>query len=147
MSDLIPTKVLLNKEEKIIEVPKMSFLCHQQDIRVNVPDFLEINSRKTIRHMEEMKQDVWKEISKSILFQELFYTVFEKEIHDLPETIEELNEKDYGVIHVCGLIILSCEAIFNKSTKLFFRTPEDHLHPKQQQKLVDMLNKLQLLSN
>lgn len=139
----------VNGQPTTIDRPP-SFLCivHQQDLRVDVPEFVEINSRKTIDCMEKMNQRQWEHISTGQLFQALFNEVFHKDDSNtipIPATIAELNQKDFGVIHVAGMIVLGCEALFTGNTKIFFRTPEDHMHPKAQRRLTSMLQMMQNL--
>ena len=146
MSDTIPTRIVVNGQEMTIDAaPRFTVLVHQQGIRVNVPDFVEINGRNTIDCMEKMSQLAWKHISTGQLFQILFREIFPEEDGDvpIPATIAELNAGDFGVIHASGMITLGCEALFEGKTKLFFRTPEDHLHPKAERRIVSMFKKMQ----
>lgn len=141
MDELIQTPVTINNKQEVLEIPRFTLLVHQQGIRVDVPDFVEINSRKTIDCMEKMNQKQWEHISTGQLFQILFRECFTEEIQ-IPKTIQELNAGDYGVTHVSGMIVLACEAIFEKKTKIFFRTPEDHLHPKVEQRIMGMFKRM-----
>lgn len=43
------------------------------------------------------------------------------------------------------MIVLGCEALFEGKTKLFFRTPEDNLHPKAERRIVSMFQEMQRL--
>lgn len=143
--ETIPTKIVVNGEDMILDAaPRLTVIVHQQGIRVNVPDFVEINSRNTIDCMEKMNQKAWTHISTGELFKTLFFTIFPAEDGDvqIPETIEQLNNSDYGIIHASGIIVLGCEAIFEGKYKLFLRTPEDHLHPKAERRLINMINKM-----
>lgn len=135
------TKIIVNKENITVDVPEFSALVHQPGIRVDVPDFFEINSRNTIDCMEKMSQKAWIHISTGEIFQHLFKMVL-PEI-EIPSTIEELNNSDYGTIHICGIIVLCCESMFAGQKKVFFRNPENHLHPKTEQLLVGMLKEIQ----
>jgi hypothetical protein len=149
--DTIPTKIIVNGEEMNLDAaPGFTCIVHQPGIRVNVPEFVEINGRNTIDCMEKMSQKAWVHISTGQLFQILFNEVFGENDYDkvqvqIPDTIEKLNAGDFGVIHVCGMIVLACEAIFEGKTKIFFRTPEDHLHPKSERRIVSMFRKMQEL--
>lgn len=140
-----PTTIVVSGEEMTIDIPKFTCLVHQQGIRVNVPGFVEINSRNTIECMEKMTQKAWVHISTGELFQILFREIFPDQSVAIPATIKELIEGDFGVVHVAGMIVLGCESLFSGNTKLFFRTPEDHLHPASEQRLVSMLQKMQNL--
>ena len=152
MSEL--TKLVVNGDEVFVETQPFTVIVHQQGIRVNVPEFVEINSRNTISCMENMTQKAWEHISTGELFKtawehistgELFKTLFYKVFPPedghiaIPVTIEELNNGDFGVIHMAGLIVQSCEAIFDGKTKIFFRNPENHLHPKAERSIVSMM--------
>jgi hypothetical protein len=133
---------------KINDAPEFLCVVHQQDLRVDVPGYIEINSRKTIDCMEKMNQKQWEHISTGQLFKALFDEVFHKDDQNsipIPQTIEQLNKSDFGIIHVAGMIVLGCEALFEGNTKLFFRTPEDHLHPKTERRIVSMLRMMQNL--
>lgn len=143
MADVIPTKIVVNGEDMIIDAaPRLTALVHQQGIRVDVPDFLEVNGRNTIDCMEKMSQQAWTHISTGELFQHLFRLVFDEEEVPIPETIEALNKGDYGVIHIAGMIVLCCEAMFEGKYKIFLRTPESHLHPKSERRIMQMIRKI-----
>lgn len=146
--DTIPTKIVVNGQDMIIDAaPRLTVIVHQQGSRVNVPEFVEINGRNTIDCMEKMSQQAWIHISTGELFKILFATIFPPEDGEItiPKTIEELNNSDFGIIHASGLIVLGCEALFEGKYKLFFRTPEDHLHPKAERRLVSMIMKMREL--
>ncbi len=143
--ETIPTRLIVNGEEMVIDAaPRFTCLVHQQGIRVDVPEAVEINSRNTIDCMAKMSQRAWEHISTGQLFQVLFREIFPDKIPviPIPTTIEELNKGDFGVIHVAGMITLGCEAIFEGKKKIFYRTPEDHLHPKAERHIVVMLMKM-----
>jgi len=148
----IPTTILVNGEEMVLDVaprlldvaPRLTALIHQPGIRIDVPQFVEINGRNTIDCMEKMSQQAWVHISTGELFQYLFRVAFPPEDGDvpIPATIEQLNKGDFGIIHIAGMIVLACEAIFEGKYKIFFRTPEDHLHPKTERRVIGMMMKL-----
>lgn len=141
----IPTTILANGEEMILDAaPRLTVLVHQPGIRVDVPQFVEINGRNTLDCMEKMSQQAWVHISTGELFQHLFREAFPPEDGDvpIPATIEQLNKGDFGVIHISGMIVLACEAIFEGKYKIFLRTPEDHLHPKTERRVIGMMMKL-----
>ena len=147
--ETIPTKIIVNGEEMVIDAaPRFTCLVHQQGIRVDVPEFVEINSRTTIDVMSKMSQRAWEHISTGELFQHLFKKVFPEEDGNvpIPATIDGLNKGDYGVIHVAGMIVQGCEAIFEGKTKLFFRNPEDTLHPKAERRIVEMFKDMAALA-
>lgn len=147
--DTIPTKLIVNGEEMVIDAaPRFTCLVHQQGIRVDVPEFVEINSRTTIDCMSKMSQKAWQHISTGELFQHLFRKVFREEDNNavpIPATIDELNKGDFGVIHVAGMIVQACEAFFEGKTKIFFRNPEDTLHPKAERTIVSMFMEMHKL--
>ena len=145
MTETIPTRIIVNGQEMTIDAaPRFTCIVHQQGIRVNIPEFVEINSRNTIDCMEKMNQRAWVHISTGQLFQILFREIFPEEDGpvDIPLTIEELNAGDFGVVHACGMIVLACEAYFEGKTKIFFRNPEDNLHPKVERRIVGMFMKM-----
>jgi hypothetical protein len=142
--ELTPTLLVVNQENMTVDLPKFTCLIHQQGIRVDVPDFVEINSRTTLDCMSKMSQRAWEHISTGELFRHLFYQLFTEEI-PIPQTIDELNKGDFGVIHGAGMIVQGCEALFMKKNKIFFRNPENHLHPKSERNLVSMLKEMQRL--
>lgn len=143
----IKTPLVVNGKPMEISAQPFTVMVHQQGIRIDVPDAVEITSRKTIECMEKMSQKAWVHISTGQLFKILFDELFPAEdgIVPIPKTIEELNKGDFGVTHAAGMIVLGCEAMFAGKKKLFFRTPEDNLHPKAQRRLVSMLKKMQQL--
>ena len=146
--DTIPTRLIVNGQEMTIDAaPRFTCIVHQQGIRVNVPEFVEINSRNTIDCMEKMSQRAWVHISTGQLFQILFREIFPEEDGNvvIPATIEELNAGDFGVVHASGMIVLACEAMFDGKTKIFFRNPEDNLHPKAERRIVSMFMKMREL--
>lgn len=154
MADTIPTKLIVNGEEMILDAhPTMTVLVHPNGVRVDAPEFVEINSRKTIECMEKMNQHQWQHISTGELFQILFRELFPIEDDsvrghatiEIPASIEKLKGGDFGVMHGAGMIVLACEAMFAGKTKLFFRTPEDHLHPATERRIASMFKKMQQL--
>ena len=140
--------LLVNGEVKQIdEGERLTCLIHQQGIRIEVPESIEINGRNTVDCMEKMDQKKWEWISTGPLFKELFAIAFpEDNKQEIPKTIEGLNKIDFGVIHVCGLIVLACEAIFAGKTKIFFRNPEHHLHPKTERCIMNVIYKIRELA-
>lgn len=144
------TKIIVDGEETTINIPKLTILVHQQNMRVDVPESVEINSRKTIDCMEKMNQQQWEHISTGEIFQYFFHILFPKGEEysvEVPVRLCDLLKMDFGVIHCAGMIILACNAIFEGNKKIFFRTPEDHLHPSVQINVVNMLQELQKLGN
>lgn len=142
MAEVIPTRIVVNGEEMTIDAAqRLTVLVHQQGIRVDVPEFVEINGRNTLECMEKMSQRAWEHISTGELFQHLFRMVFPPEDGDvaIPATIEQLNRGDFGVTHIAGMIVLGCEAMFEGKYKIFLRTPEDHLHPKAERRVMSMV--------
>lgn len=142
------TIVLSNGEPvELGETGPLTAILHGNDIRVESPYYFEINGRNTLKCMEEMSQRAWVHISTGSIFQHLFNKAFVDcpEVK-IPATIEELNNMDFGVIHVSGMIVLAIEALI-EGKRVFFRTPETHLHPKVTRCLVDMINDLLKIGN
>lgn len=142
------TEIIVNGEKIQLETAesRQTYLIHQPGIRIDVPTFVEVNSRNTIDCMEKMQQHQWEWISTGQLFQELFYTAFPADDFDgkkpeIPTQIADLLKQDYSFIHVAGMITLGCEAMF-MGKSVFFRTPEDHLHPKTERRIAEMFRKM-----
>jgi hypothetical protein len=130
------------KEEHEIGSGPGGFTCivHQQGIKVDVPEFVEINPRNTIDCMANMKQTEWEWISQGSLFTTLFNAAFDRS-QPIPATIQELNDSDFGIIHIAGMIVLCCEAFFAKKS-VFVRNPETYLHPSTERMVVTMFYKM-----
>lgn len=145
------TQIVLtvNGEKTVEEIETGNFtvLVHQQGIRVDVPEFVEINPRNTLACMESMTQKEWEWISTGPLFKTLFDKVFDhKEMNfnackKIPSTIQELIEGDIGITHVCGMIVLGCEALMIQKS-IFVRNPETYLHPATERTIVSMFHKM-----
>lgn len=122
-------------------------LVHGQGMRVDVPTFVEVNARTTIRCMEDMKQNEWEWISQGQLFRTLWEESFNfghsgNAIPKIPPAnLSDLLESDSGVVHVAGMIVQGCEAMF-QGRNVFFRNPEDLLHPATEQYIAGMLQKM-----
>lgn len=149
MSKTVQVEIVVNKKPMTLEAaPRLTVLAHQQGTRVDIPTFTEVNGRNALECMEKMSQKAWEHISTGELFQHLFTMVFPKEDGkvEIPKTIEDLVTGDIGVTHIAGMIVLCCEACFdNPAAKIFLRTPEDHLHPKAERRLIKMVTTLQSL--
>src|ERR1043165_1483839 len=148
MPTVVTTCNGVKTEHEIEDKPGgLTVILHQQGLRVDVPTFVEVGPRETIACMMEMKQKEWEWISEGQLFQTLFKTIFDEKQDRhfsgcvIPKTIEELNQGDMGVAHICGLIVLSCEAFF-AGKSVFLRNPETYLHPATERMIVGMLNKM-----
>lgn len=123
-------------------------LVHNNDIHIEVPTFVEVNPMNTIREVQEnVNQLQWEHMSTGQLFKTIWYEIFETTptiATNIPEQIEDLKRSDYGQQHVAGLIILACEAMFDGKS-VFFRTPECHLHPKQERCLMSGIRMMRQL--
>jgi hypothetical protein len=114
----------------------INVLVHQQGIRVDLPEMVEINPQDTINCLAGMHEAHWHYITTGELFQVLWHLAMRGELQ-IPKTLEEMRLADMGMQHVAGLIILGCEAMMQgKST--FFRNPETYLHPKTEQVIMTM---------
>ena len=92
MPDTIPTRLVVNGQDMVIDAaPRLTVLVHQQGIRVDMPEAIEINGQTTIDCMAKMSQRAWAHISTGQLFQLLFREIFPVEDGDvpIPATIEE----------------------------------------------------------
>jgi len=145
------TKVIAKCDGNITEheIPEQLFtaIVADQGIKVEVPEALLIDSRKTVECMEKMSQRAWEHISTGELFQHLFNMLFRDSGVKIPVLIEPLLDGDIGVIHGCGLIVLLVESRFAGVKKVHIRTPEDHLHPKTQRLLVSVIQEIQKIPN
>jgi len=152
----IQTKVVggVTQLHEISDQP-LTLLVHQQGIRVNVPEAtLELDARRTIDYIQKLDQVNWKFASTSPIFKLLFETCFPPNNSKnfgsvtIPKDIDELKESDFGVQHVCGMIIMCVDTVLHaqdkgQKVKIFLREPETHLHPATQRNVIDMLHILQ----
>jgi hypothetical protein len=143
MARILATSGGVTTEHDVGDRP-LTVVVHDNGIRVDSPDFVEINPKNTIACMEQMTQNQWDWVSKGAVFKHLFTKLFERSRNPItiPATIEELNASDMGIIHAAGLIVLGVEAAM-AGKSCFFRLPETYLHPAQQGNLVDVLTTIQ----
>ncbi len=131
----------VNKIKTELELPAspggFTVMVHQPGIRVDVPEFVEVNGFKTIETINKLNQAQWEWMSTGDLFKVLFNIAFDGCDIEIPEDVEDVKSGDLGIAHIAGLIILGCEAMFEQKN-VFFRTPEDHLHPKVERQIVGM---------
>lgn len=126
-------------------------LVHPQGIKVDVPSFVEVSCRTTIPCMEAVTQGEWEWMSQGDLFKMCWAEAFDfshgggkgEELigRTPPATIDELLDSDPGVIHVAGMIVQGCEAMF-AGKNVFFRNPETLLHPATERYIVGMFHKM-----
>lgn len=139
------TTILVNKKAEEIETQPFTVICHNNDLKIDVPDFFEINAHNTIGCIDTMSQAGWDNVRTGGVFKPLFDMVFQDTPLVLPEKIEDLREMNDGVKHVSGMIVLMFEHAYIKGEKIFLRLPETHLHPKQVRHLPDMMKQIQNL--
>ena len=122
-----------------------TLIVHDQGLRIDVPEFVEVNPHDTIECMKKMTQKQWEWISTGDIFKELWKSSFNENhrggMPTIPQSINFLNKSDYGIIHIAGLITLGVEAAIT-GKNVFFRNPETYLHPSSEQMLADMLKKM-----
>lgn len=128
-----------------------TLLVHSQGIKVDVPSFVEVSCRTTIPCMEAVTQEEWEWMSQGDIFKMCWAEAFDfnhrngsgKELIGVtpPATIEELLDQDPGVIHVAGMIVQGCEAMF-EGKNVFFRNPETLLHPATERYIMGMFRKM-----
>lgn len=131
------------------DLPDKPFLVavHQSGIKIEVPEALLIDAKATTKCMEGMSQKAWVHISTGPLFQHFFDELFKDHAVTLPENIATLiADYDEGVIHACGLIVMLCEAMFERKRKVFLKNPETHLHPAVVARLMTVILDIQKLS-
>ncbi len=113
-------------------------LVHQQGIRVDVPAFVEINTITSHNCIMALQQHQWDFIRTGQVFRVLFHLAFDPENRiDPPVDVTELKGGDPGILNVAGMIIQGCEAFF-AGKSVFFRNPENGLHPKTERYIVTM---------
>jgi len=98
--------------------------------------------------MNEVTQKEWEWMSQGDIFKRCWKEAFDRNWkggqggelvpEPPPATIAELLECDPGVIHVAGMIVQGCEAMF-EGKSVFFRNPETLLHPATERYIVGML--------
>jgi len=133
--------ILANGQPMKVSAGRFTVFVMQQGIKIDVPDAVEISHRTTIPCMEKMSDRAWKHISKGELFPHLLKTAMPG--FEPPGTIAELLAGDEGVVHLCGLIVLFCEAHFdakkNGFPPIYLRNPETLLHPATEQRFMTMI--------
>lgn len=125
-----------------IESDGIKVLVAYPGIKVDVLDTYTISSETTVKCMQDMSQQAWEHISTGELFQHLFNMLYDDDAY-IPATIAEFLEEDKAAIHSAGLIVQMVEAIFTGKKEVFLRTPEDHMHPRQTQKLMSVILEIQ----
>lgn len=130
------------KEDHELECQNFTVIVHQQNIKVDVPTFVEVGPQETIRCMDEMTQKQWEWISTGELFRHLWSEAFDPaDRMEPPRLVEVLNMGDLGLRHMAGLIVLGVEACF-EGRNVFYRNPETYLHPKTERYIATMLRKM-----
>lgn len=130
------------RTEHEIDAKNFCVIVHQQGLKVEVPEFVEVDPQDTIRCMSEMTQPQWEWISQGPLFKHLWQEAFDpSDRTDPPKSIEVLNMGDMGLRHMAGMIVLGCEACM-AGKSVFFRNPETYLHPKTERYVATMLHKM-----
>lgn len=130
-----------NGEKTSHDIPSSVLaVVHRAGIKVEAPNAYTISSKETVKCMEEMSEAAWVHISTGPLFRHFFDMLFKDEGIVLPSSVRVLVEDyDTGVVHGCGLIVLLCEAMFERRPQVFLKTPEDHLNPHQQAHLMSVI--------
>jgi len=117
-------------------------VLHQQGLKVDVPEFVEINPQDTIACMVVMTQGEWEWISTGEIFCHLWNLAFDpSDRRDPPKSIETMNMLDMGLRHMAGIIVLSVETML-AGKSIFLRNPETYLHPKTERHIMTMLNEM-----
>jgi hypothetical protein len=146
MTKIVTTHIVddepVKTEHEIENATNFCVIVHQQGLKVEVPEFVEVDPQDTIRCMSEMTQKQWEWISKGELFRHLWQEAFDPaDRTDPPKSIEVLNMGDMGLRHMAGIIVLGCEACM-QGKSVFFRNPETYLHPKTERYIATMLKKM-----
>lgn len=119
-----------------------TIILHPQGLKVDVPEFVEIDPQDTIRTMSEMTQNAWEWISTGEIFQHLWEQAFDEQDRTKPPpTIAALNMTDMGHRHIAGMIVMGCEACI-AGRSIFFRNPETYLHPRNERIIMRMFKRM-----
>lgn len=151
------TKIVVttpDSKQTVMDLPLsesgFNVLVHDQGMGVDIPEFIEVNPHDTIECMRKMTEGEWRWISKGELFKTLWQEAYDHErsktttrqpVITIPETVAALNKMDMGMIHIAGMIILCCEAMF-AGKNVFCRNPETYLHPATERYIAGMLQKM-----
>jgi hypothetical protein len=127
-------------EHELGDLP-LTVVCHQQGIKVDAPDCVEIGARQTIPCVEALNQSQWDWLSTGPIFKDLFGIAFKDQDIEIPASVDDLKHGDLGIVHISGMIILAVEACM-AGKNIFLREPEMHLHPKTQASVMSMINRL-----
>jgi len=121
--------------ETPLEAP-INILCHHGNVNIinDRPDVVSIDPMDTMNRAKQIGPESWRCLKKTPQFITMFRTIFPD--IDLPD--HPLQMHGYGVQHVVGLLVLTCEVILAGKTP-FWRTPEAYLHPSAQLGLADVL--------
>ena len=141
------TEVLVDGKPMTVTAGRLCVFVMQQGIRFDVPDAVEIGLQQTLKTMKEMSQRAWVHIARggdACLFPHLFKMATDGKI-PIPKTIDQLNAGDMGVTHLCGMIVMMCEALFEGKQKIFLRNPETLLHPSVERNMMLMIQELMRL--
>lgn len=123
-----------------LESKDFAIILHQQNLKVDVLEFVEVNPQDTIQCIDRMKQNEWEWVSSGKLFKTLWNEAFDPSDRIKPPAlIAVLNLGDLGLRHIAGMITLGCEAAF-AGRSVFFRNPETYLHPKTERYIATMLH-------
>lgn len=133
--------IFVNGEPKAITVKPITMLCHRGDIKLHIPNVVEISAPETVLRARKLTQ---KELDLLHVcgVKELFDLIFAAtKTIQMPKTIKELQMEGNGVQHVVGMLTMMYEAILDNK-QFFLRNPETFLHPSAQAGLGDMIARL-----
>lgn len=114
----------------------INILCHDGTVVIenDRSDVAELDPITTVQFARTITPSEWAYLKSNRSFMRLFRLVFE----DIELSGTPLQQLGTGVQHIVGLIVLTMFALKEGMTP-FWRTPEAHLHPKQQLGLADLL--------
>ena len=125
-------KIIADGTEHDIEVKPLTLLMHADEMRIQVPDRVEITSMDTIARADKLTSEEWESLRAAPAFCKLFKMVFTD--MELPVA---LTGEGYGVRHVIGMLVLIAEC-GAAGKQPFIQYPEAYLHPKYQLGLADL---------
>jgi hypothetical protein len=128
--------ILVDKQPYEIETAPITLVTHAGGLRVDALARVEIGSPATLMRAAAIHDDEWQRLLADPIFLKLFHLVYQE--YELPDTVEELLEREHGVQHVVGMLLMIVDTIA-EGKQIFLRTPEAHLHPRQQSGLGDLL--------
>jgi hypothetical protein len=128
--------ITANGEAHEIETRRLTLLCHQGDVRIDVPSRFEITPQITVEQAE-MMNDRHLELLREAGGEQMFRMMFGDAVA-FPASAADLKREGMGIKHAIGLLALAMLCI-GAGVPAFLRYPESYLHPRAQLDLADVL--------